>query len=89
VWRLQLPAKITALACKGDLTFAAAGGRIVCTRRVHVVHSWQGHKGTVIQMLAMGDLLLSIGKDALLKLWNLDLSSQECMVRSARACERL
>lgn len=78
---LQLPSNITALACKGDLTLAAiAGGRITVAQRTHIIHTWDGHAGTVLQMLVMDKLLLSLGSDKYLKVWQLDVRSSTPMV---------
>lgn len=81
---LQLPSNITALACKGDLTLAAiGGGRITVAQRTHIIHTWDGHPGTVLQMLVMDKLLLTLGSDNYLKIWQLDLRTSTPMVRTS------
>ena len=74
-------AKITALACKGNYTIAAAGGRISVSHRAHLVHWWPGHKGDVLQLLLMGSLIVSLGTDAYLRVWDLDNRSDDPVVR--------
>eukprot|EP00892_Ulva_mutabilis_P007621 jgi/Ulvmu1/5230/UM022_0023.1 len=69
---LQLPSRITALACRGNFTIAAAGGRISVAQRAHVVHWWPGHDGKVLQMLVMGNLVISLGTDSYIRAWDLD-----------------
>lgn len=72
----QGDADITALAVKGDLTFAAHGRDIVVCRRTHRVCVFGGHADTVTRLFTFGPRLYSIcaggrvlgwdiGKDAL------------------------
>jgi hypothetical protein len=83
---LQLPSSINALACKGDITLAAiGGGRITVVHRTQIIHTWDGHNGTVLQMLVLDKLLLSLGSDKYLKVWQLDLRLSSPMVRTVGA----
>eukprot|EP00798_Chlamydomonas_sp_ICE-L_P015273 gene15273-21355_t len=57
----QFKRSIRALACKGDLTFAATGADIIECRRVHRTGTYSyPDGGPIIQMLIMGDVLLSL-----------------------------
>ncbi|KAI8469981.1 MAG: WD40-repeat-containing domain protein [Monoraphidium minutum] len=69
----QLAHSVTALAVKGDLTFAATGGggAIEECRRMHKVGEYRGHSGRVLQLLVLGDLLLSLGADGRLLVWRI------------------
>lgn len=78
---LQLPAKITALACKGNYTVAAAGGRISVSQRSQLVHWWPGHDGQVLQLMVMGNLIISLGADAYIRVWDLENRSDDPLVR--------
>lgn len=70
--RVQLKHGITALACKGDLTFAALrSGAIVECKRVHQTGEYRGHAGDVLQLLVLGDRLLSLGTDGCLLVWRI------------------
>lgn len=69
---LQLKHAISALACKGDLTFAACRGTIVECRRVHRSGEYRGgHAGDILQLLVLGDRLLSLGADRRLLVWRI------------------
>lgn len=69
---LQLKHAISALACKGDLTFAACRGTIVECRRVHRSGEYRGgHVGDILQLLVLGDRLLSLGADRRLLVWRI------------------
>lgn len=68
---LQLKHDICALACKGDLTFAAVRGTIVECRRMHRSGEYRGHTADIIQLLVLGDRLLSLGRDGRLLVWRL------------------
>lgn len=46
----QLKHSICALACKGDLTFAAVRGTIVECRRVHRSGEYRGHDADILQV---------------------------------------
>lgn len=52
-------------------------------QRTHIIHTWDGHSGNVIQMVVMDKLLLSLGSDKYLKIWQLDLRSDTPMVRNS------
>jgi hypothetical protein len=79
---MQLPARITALACKGDLTFAAVGRGITVCKRVHLTHSWkEGHQAAVIELMVMGDYLLSLSKSGELCMWSIVALSPTPVVR--------
>lgn len=67
----QLRHTVTALAVKGDLTFAATGAVIEECKRMHKVGEYAGHRGTVLQMLVIGDMLLSLGADRRLLIWRI------------------
>ena len=95
----QLKHTITALAAKGDLTFAALrGGAISECRRVHASGAYRGHTADVLQLLVLGDRLLSLGADGRLLAWRIgEYAAPEasiqlprwavwCAGRSARGC---
>ncbi|CAG9464933.1 unnamed protein product [Pedinophyceae sp. YPF-701] len=65
----RLPAPIDALACRGDLTFAAAGGDIHVARRNTAVAVLRHHAGRVVQLMTLGDQLLSLAADGELAVW--------------------
>ena len=67
----QLRHNISALATKRDLTFAAVRGSIVECKRVHRTGEYQGHTGDIIQLLVLGDLLFSLGRDGKLLVWRI------------------
>jgi hypothetical protein len=67
----QFKHDISALASKGDLTFAAVRGAIIECKRVHRSGEYRGHSGDVIQLLPLGDHLLSLGRDGKLLLWRI------------------
>jgi hypothetical protein len=85
---LQLPARITALACKGDHTYAAVGSTIIACRRVHQMHMWRGHSGSILQLLLFGDFLLSLADDNTLQMWRLDHLSDEAEVSAVHIFAR-
>jgi hypothetical protein len=68
---VQLTYDISALACKGDLTFAAVRGTIVECKRMHRSGEYRGHSADIIQMLVLGDRLLSLGRDGKLLAWRI------------------
>lgn len=67
----QLSDAITALACKGDLTFAAAGSTVVECKRVHRNGTYGGAIGTVFQLLVLGDYLAGLTRDGQLLMWRI------------------
>jgi U3 small nucleolar RNA-associated protein 21 len=67
----QLKHRISALASKGDLTFAAVHGSIVECRRVHVTGEYLAHGGDILDLLVLGDRLLSLGRDGRLLVWRI------------------
>lgn len=67
----QLPHYISALACKRDLTFAAVHGAIIECKRVHRTGEYRGHGANILQMLVLGDYLLSLGADNKLNVWEI------------------
>ena len=67
----QLHHSISALACKGDLTFAAVRGAIIECKRVHRSGEYRGHTGDIIQLMVLGDLLFSLGRDHKLVVWRI------------------
>jgi U3 small nucleolar RNA-associated protein 21 len=79
---MQLPGRIAALACKGELTFAAVGTTVVVCKRVSCIRVWRAHTEDIIQLLVFGDLLLSLSKAGYLALWKLNLSTDEPLVRA-------
>lgn len=68
---LQLKHDISALACKGDLTFAAVRGTVVECRRMHRSGEYRGHSGDITHLLVLGDKLLSLGRDGRLLVWTI------------------
>ena len=68
---LQLKHAIGALACKGDLTFAAVRGTIIECKRVHRCGEYRGHTADILQLLVLGDRLLSLGSDGKLLVWRI------------------
>ena len=82
---LQLKHKISALACKGDLTFAAVRGTIVECRRVHRSGEYRGHAADILQLLVLGDRLLSLGRDGRLLVWRIgQYAAPEVAIQLAR-----
>lgn len=78
----QLKHDIRALAVQGDRTFAAVRGAIVECKRLHRSGEYRGHDGDVIQLLVLGDILLSLGADRRLLAWRIgDYSGPEVEVR--------
>ena len=67
----QLNHSISALACKGDLTFAAVRGTITESRRVHRSGEYRGHRADILQLLVLGDNILSLGRDGQLLVWRI------------------
>ncbi|KAF6265106.1 WD40 repeat-like protein [Scenedesmus sp. NREL 46B-D3] len=67
----QLPRAVVALAAKGDLTFAATGAAIHEAKRMHASGVYAGHRAAVLQMLVLGDNLLSLGRDRQLLVWRI------------------
>lgn len=67
---------------------AIGGGRITVAQRSHIIHTWPGHTGTVLQMLVMDKLLLSLGSDRYLKVWQMDVRSSTPVVRSCGHLQR-
>ncbi|KAK9819682.1 hypothetical protein WJX72_001066 [[Myrmecia] bisecta] len=66
-----LPRDICALASKRDFTFAAVGRDIIACQRVHRVGKYCGHSDDILQLLCLGDHLLSLGRDGKLLLWKI------------------
>ncbi|BDA46919.1 probable guanine nucleotide-binding protein subunit beta-like protein at C-terminar half [Coccomyxa sp. Obi] len=67
----QLPHTIQALASKGELVFAAVKGDIIACKRMHREGVYRGHTGTILQLLCLGDHLLSLGSDGKLLFWKI------------------
>lgn len=68
----QLKHHITALACKGDLTFSAINNTVVECKRVHRSGEYTaGHTGRILQLITLGDILLSLGSDKTLNAWRI------------------
>ncbi|KAK9786275.1 hypothetical protein WJX73_004830 [Symbiochloris irregularis] len=67
----QLPHQISALASKGDLTFAAVGAEVVACQRVHRIGTYCGHTSAIIQLLCLGNILLSLGADQKVCVWRI------------------
>ncbi|DBB09195.1 TPA: hypothetical protein ACH3X3_007787 [Trebouxia sp. C0006] len=65
----QFEHNVKALACRGDLTFAAVKNDIIVCQRVHRIGTYSGHTGSIIQLLTLGDILLSLGSDRKLLVW--------------------
>ena len=96
---LQLEHSVRALACRGDVTFAAVKNDIAVCQRVrrylpsgsrslcpcickvlaeqkligcpllHRITTYSGHSGPIIQLLNLGNVLLSLGSDRRLIVW--------------------
>jgi hypothetical protein len=60
---------------------AAARGRVYVAQRTQLVHTWEAHEGTILQMLVMEKLLLSLGSDGYLRIWQIDIRSSSPLVR--------
>ncbi|GFH06095.1 NFX1-type zinc finger-containing protein 1, partial [Haematococcus lacustris] len=56
----QLPGTIRALAAKGDITLAAVGNSIIVCKRVHRLCVLRGHAAPILQLLVLGNLVLSL-----------------------------
>lgn len=86
----QLKHTITALAAKGDLTFAALrGGAISECRRVHAAGVYRGHTADVLQLLVLGDRLLSLGADSRLLVWRIgEYAAPEAAIQLPRCGRR-
>lgn len=80
--RMQLPGHIAALACKGDLTFAAVGSAVHVCRRMHLVHTWRSAGGAILQLLVMGDFVLALQRGGQLTMWNAQTLEVEPVVRT-------
>ena len=80
--RVQLPGRITALACKKTLTFAAVGPAIVVCRRASHVCVWRAHEASIVQLLVFGELLLSLCRAGHLALWKMDAATTAPLVRT-------
>ncbi|KAL0035116.1 hypothetical protein WJX79_001452 [Trebouxia sp. C0005] len=65
----QFQHNVKALASRGDLTFAAVKNSIIVCQRVHRIGTYSGHTGSIIQLLTLGDILLSLGSDRKLLVW--------------------
>lgn len=70
---VQLPRRITSLACAGERTYSALdGGDIVECRRVHVTRVLRAPRaGQVTAMLVLGNKLLAVGWGGLLCVWTI------------------
>ncbi|ETP28882.1 hypothetical protein, variant 1 [Phytophthora nicotianae P10297] len=70
----QLPKRIAALAVqpKKHLTFTACGRQIIVWKRVQRVKTLLGHKGTIKQMMAVGNVLFALDDERDIKIWDLD-----------------
>lgn len=67
----QLRNSITCIASKGDFTFSAVRNTVVECRRVHVTGEYIGHDAAIIQIMVLGDVLLTLGKDQRLLAWRI------------------
>jgi len=76
----QLKHGISALACKGDLTFAATGGSIVECKRVHRTGQYRGHNAEIIQLMILGNHLFSLGRDNKLVVWRIGDYEPEAVI---------
>lgn len=65
----QLDKKIHALACWRDFTYVAAGRYIFVFRRAHQVTKWCAHESKVVQILAIGEHILSLDKEGWIFMW--------------------
>ena len=67
----QLKGRIVALACARDLTFAAVGHGIVECKRVHARGVYRGHTDEIIQLMVLGENLISLGRDKIVNVWRI------------------
>eukprot|EP00879_Flechtneria_rotunda_P029644 GHRR01032076.1.p1 GENE.GHRR01032076.1~~GHRR01032076.1.p1 ORF type:complete len:188 (+),score=71.35 GHRR01032076.1:941-1504(+) len=67
----QLPHTVNALACKGDLTFAATGAIIHEAKRSYMTGKYASHSGRILQLLVLADQLLSLGRNSKLLVWKI------------------
>ncbi|KAJ9507489.1 hypothetical protein QJQ45_006484 [Haematococcus lacustris] len=67
----QLPGTIRALAAKGDITLAAVGNSIIVCKRVHRLCVLRGHAAPILQLLVLGNLVLSLDTSGQLLTWAL------------------
>ncbi|GBG70074.1 hypothetical protein CBR_g5707 [Chara braunii] len=65
----ELEKRITAVVGKISSTFVAYGRKIGVFSRGTQVETWTGHTGRVLQMLVLGNYLLSLGDDKRLLIW--------------------
>ncbi|KAG6954024.1 hypothetical protein JG688_00012543 [Phytophthora aleatoria] len=70
----QLPKRIAALAVqpKKHLTFTACGRQIIVWKRVQRIKTLLGHKGTIKQMMTVGNVLFALDDEQDIKVWDLD-----------------
>lgn len=67
----QFPADITALAARGDLTFAGVGRDIVVCRRSHRVCTFEGHAAAITLLIAFGSKLISVCAGGRVMAWDI------------------
>ncbi|KAL7686337.1 putative small-subunit processome, Utp21, WD40-repeat-containing domain-containing protein [Plasmopara halstedii] len=70
----QLPKRIRALAVqpKKHLTITACGRQIIIWKRVQRIKTLLGHKGSIKQMLTVGNVLFTLDNEHDIKIWDLD-----------------
>eukprot|EP00963_Diacronema_lutheri_P001243 scaffold80_cov325-Pavlova_lutheri.AAC.33 len=59
-------------SAKRDVTATASGREIAVCVRAHRAGTWRKHRGSVIQMLPLGNHILSLGEDNLICLWSIE-----------------
>lgn len=77
-------------SAKRDVTATASGREIAVCVRAHRVGTWRKHEGKVIQMLPIGNYILSLGDDNLVCLWSVeDVGSNEpvAVLEMERDCQ--
>jgi hypothetical protein len=78
---VQMPGKIVALACKGELTFAATATAVIVCRRIHHARTWDTGGAQIVTITVMGELLLCLCSEGQLLIWNAKTLDPEPVVR--------
>ena len=67
----QLPTKLSAVAVWHDVTFCASEHNIFVVHRTKLVKTLKGHSGNIVALLILGDFLLSLCQDGMMKTWSM------------------